>query len=112
MIEITKIILPLTVVAGSDSVLITDVSQVKNFVDGKPTDKIWGYKYKVVCPSNKYCQFDIKIEQPTPTITPQELEAKGGTVKAKLKGFIGKFYKNRNGEYQFTAKATGIEVIA
>lgn len=112
MITINKIKITLPQVAGADTVLITSVRQVKEFQDGKSTDKTIGYSYSVVCPSNKYEQINIKVEQAQPVITNEELEAKGGTVKAKVKGFEGKFYQNKNKEVLFSAVATGIEVVA
>lgn len=83
---------------------------VKEFKDGKSTEKIVGYSYTIVCPSNKYEQFQLKVEQPQPLLTPEELEAKGGTVKVKVKGFEGRFYQNAEKQIIFTAKATAIEV--
>lgn len=112
MINIQNLSFPLSVIAGGEIVLVTDINPIKEFVDNKPTNKICGYRYSVVCPANKYQQFDVKLEQTAPVITPEELEAKGGSVKAKIKGFEGRFFKNRNGEYIFSAKATGIEVVA
>lgn len=111
MIDIAKLVFSLLMVAGSDSVLITEITSIKEFIDKKPTDKILGFSYTVVAPQNKFTEFKIKVEQAAPVITPEELEAKGGTVKAKIKGFEGHFYKDRNGIYQFTSKATAIEVI-
>lgn len=112
MIEITKFIFSLLQVAGSEQVLLTGCLPIKDFVDGKPTDKIIGYRYTLVAPQNKYESFTVKVEQASPAISPEELEAKGGTVKVKIKGFQGRFYRDRNKEYQFTAKAESVEVIA
>lgn len=110
--NINKITINLQQVAGADTVLITDVRPVKEFQDGKQTDKIIGYSYSVVCPANKYEAFSIKIEQQQPAISLDELAAKGGTVKAKVKGFEGRFYQNKSKDVLFTAKATGIEIVA
>lgn len=112
MININKITLTLQQVAGADTILITGVRPMKEFQDGKQTDKVIGYNYSVVCPANKYEAFSIKIEQEKPTITQEELDAKGGTAKAKVKAFEGKFYQNKSKDILFTAKATGIEIIA
>lgn len=88
-----------------------NVREVKEFVDGKPTGKVIGYNYTVVCPSNKYEQFSIRVLQPQPVITTEELEVKGGSVKVKVKNFEGRFYQNSQNKIQFSAKATAIEVI-
>lgn len=112
MLRITSIILTLLQVAKSTEVLVTEVKSYKNYIDGKPSDEIAGYKYEVVCPANKYESFSVKIPQAAPTITTEMLEAAGGSIKATFKGFEGKFYRDsRSGEYLFTAKATEVEVL-
>lgn len=114
MLTIEKLLISLMLINnGSDILLITGVHILKKFVDGKPTDQLDGMRYTCVLPANKYEQITIKLDNPVPVITPEELEAKGGTVKAKAKGFEGRFYKdNKSGDYRFTAKATSLEVIA
>ncbi|WP_160690739.1 hypothetical protein [Clostridium sp. C2-6-12] len=110
MITLNKIIVTLIQVAGSDTVLITDVKPLRTFVDGKITDDISNYSYTVVCPDNKYETFSVKIESKQPIITLEELESEGA-IKAKIKGFEGRFYLNRDKEVLFTSKATGLEII-
>lgn len=111
MLSINKISFSILQVAKSDTVIITEVRQWKEFVNGVVTNKVIGYIYQVVCPCNCYEAFSIKVEEKAPAITPEELEAKGGTVKAKPKNFVGKFYQNKNKEILFTAKATSMEVV-
>ncbi len=74
--------------------LCISVRQLKEFKDGKTTDKVIGYSYTVVCPSNRYEQLSIKVEQPQPVITQEEIDTKGGSVKVKVKNFEGRFYQN------------------
>lgn len=107
-----KPILSLHQVALSNEVLITGLSPFREYIDGKPSENIAGYKYNVVCPANKYESINVKIRQATPTITNEQIEAAGGSIKATFKGFEGKFYRDsRSGEYLFTAKATEVEVL-
>lgn len=104
--------LPLSVVANGNDVLNTEVNPYRDYIDGKPSEHIAGYKYTVVCPLNKYESFTVKVMQATPTITNEMIEAAGGSIKVTFKGFEGKFYKDsRSGEYLFTAKATEVEVL-
>lgn len=114
MLTIEKIIFNIQQINnGSDSILVTEVRPLKKYVDGKSTEEIEGFRYLCILPANKYEQVSIKVENLTPAITSEELEAKGGTVKAKVKGFEGRFYKDSSsGEYRFTGKATAIEVVA
>ena len=112
MITIVAFIFTLLQVAKSNEILVVGVKPYKNYIDGKASDEIAGYKYDVVCPANKYESFSVKIPQATPTITTEMLEAAGGSIKATFKGFEGKFYRDsRSGEYLFTAKATEVEVL-
>lgn len=97
-------------IAGSDSGILTEVRPYRQYVDGKVTEKVQGYSYVVICPSNKYERVVIKVEQAAPTITPEELEQKKD-LKVKPVSFVGRFYKDRNGEYSFSAKATAMEMV-
>ncbi|WP_085833818.1 hypothetical protein [Clostridium merdae] len=110
MLRINQMIFTLQQIANSDTLLLTDFFPVKEFVDGKSTDKIVAYRYVCVCPMNKYEQIAIRIEQTEAILTPEELSSKG-SIKVKPKGFEGRFYRDRSGEYQFTAKATTLEVL-
>lgn len=112
MIRINQIIFTLPQIANGDTLLLTDILPVKEFIDGKSSDKIIGFRYTCVCPLNKYEQITIRVEETKPVITNEELSAKGA-VKIKPRGFEGRFYKDGNsGEYRFTGKATAIEVVA
>lgn len=112
MIKVTNFTYTLTQVAKSNEVLLTGVMPFRNYIEGKPSDNIAGYKYTVVCPANKYESFTVKIPQEAPTITAEQLEAAGGAIKATFKGFEGKFYRDsRSGEYLFTSKALEVEVL-
>ena len=103
--------LPLEIVARSEEVLVTEVTPFKDYIDGKPSENIAGYKYNVVCPANKYEPLAVKIRQSQPTITNEEIDAAGGSIKVTFVGFEGKFYRTSNGDYAFTAKADRLEVI-
>ncbi len=111
-IRINSILITLLQVAKSNEVLLTGLNPFREYIDGKPSETIAGYKYTVVCPANKFESFSVKIFQATPTITNEQIEAAGGSIKVTFKGFEGKFYRDsRSGEYLFTAKATEVEVL-
>ncbi len=112
MIKASNFIFSQLQVAKSNEVLVTDVKPYKDYVDGKPSENIAGFKYTAVCPANKFESITVKVAQAVPTITTEMLEAAGGSIKATFKGFEGKFYRDsRSGEYLFTAKATEVEVL-
>lgn len=110
MIRISDMKFSLEQIANSKEVLITSVREVKEYVDGKRTDNILGYSYEVTAPKNKYEKFSIKVEESIPAITMQELEAKGGTIKATANDFMGTFYR-RGDDYIFTAKASKVVLL-
>lgn len=110
MIKINQFVLNLQQIANGDTLLLTDIAPVKEFVDGKYTDKVIGFRYTCVCPQNKFEQISIRIEGVKPVITPEELSVKG-TIKVKPKNFEGRFFRDRSGEYRLSAKAESLEVI-
>lgn len=111
MININQITINLQQVAKGEQLILVGVKPVKEFKDGKQTDTIIGYSYCVVCPQNKYEQLNIKVEQSQPIITQEEIDAKGGALKVKVKQFEGRFYQDSQKNVHFTAKAAGIEVL-
>ncbi len=111
MLKITDFRFSLLMVAKSEEVLVTEATPFKDYTDGKPSENIAGYKYNVVCPTNKYEPLAVKIRQSQPTITNEQIEAAGGAIKVTFVGFEGKFYRTSNGDYAFTAKADRLEVV-
>jgi hypothetical protein len=111
MISINQIVINLQQVAKGDQLILVGVKPTKEFKDGKQTERIIGYSYSVVFPQNRYEAAVIKVDETKPVITQEELEAKGGSVKVKIKNFEGRFYQNSNKDVLFTAKAAGIEVL-
>lgn len=97
-------------IAKSDYLLLVDILPVREFLDGQSTDKVIGYRYICVCPQNKFEKISIKVEESAPLLPPEEL-ATAGNIKVAPIHFEGKFYKDRSGEYQFTAKAERLEVV-
>ena len=110
MKKIDNIKFSLVQIANSDQLLLVDIKPIKEYVDGKSTDKVIGYRYECVCPKNKFEKISIKVEESQPAISAEELEAKD-TVTICPENFEGRFYKDRSGEYQFTAKASRITVL-
>ena len=110
MIRVSNIKLSLEQVANAKEILITDIKEVWKYEDGKRKDKIIGYAYEDTAPKNKYEKFSIKVEEKSPVITAEELEAKGGVAKATANDFVGSFY-HRGDDYVFTAKASKVVLL-
>ena len=98
-------------IAKNDVVLITAVKELWHYDEsGKRTDESDGFRYTVVAPANRFTEFNIKT--PTATVTQEQLDAaKDGVVKAKVKGFSGRFYRTKTGDYAFTATAEALEPL-
>lgn len=112
MIKITDIQLTLEQVAHSTNVLLIDCKPVKEFVDGKPTDKIVAYNYVVVAPQNKFANFSVKIEGASSLVSSEQIQSNGGNIEVTFSGFIGRFFRSKTGDYLFTSKATGLEILS
>lgn len=111
MIKLAEINFTIEQIAKSDTVLVTAVRELFRYdLGGKRTDESDGYRYTVVAPANKFTEFNIKT--PTATVTQEQLDAaKDGVVKAKVKGFSGRFYRTKTGDYAFTATAEALEPL-
>ena len=111
MIKVTDITFTIDQIAKSDTVLITAVKELYHYdVNGKRTDQLEGYRHSVVAPDNKFVELEIKTS--TAAVTQEQLDAaKGGVIKAKGKGFSGRFYRTRTGDYAFTATAEALEPL-
>ena len=111
MIKVTDINFSVELIAGSDAVLVTDVREVFKYDDaGNRTNTPDGFRNTVVAPAKKYAEFTIKTAKAF--VTPEQLAAaKDGTVKVKVKGFVGRFYRTRGGDYAFTSTAESLEIL-
>jgi len=107
--KITDITLTLESVANDSSVLVVEVNPYKEYADGKPTDKVGGFRYACIAPSNKYAAFSIKVAEKKPAFTQEEIDANGGEITATPINFVGRFYRNNSGEYLLSAKADSMK---
>ena len=109
--KLKEITLTLEQTTKSSSVLLLGVTTIKRYEDGKITDDVEGYRYTVVCPSNKFEKMTVKIKEKNPSITEEEIEANGGTISVTFINFEGKFYQDKNKNVCFYATADGVKVI-
>ena len=99
-------------VAARRALILIDVEEIPQFENQKPTGVMLGTKYTCVAPDQSYSSFKIKVEGQKPVITAEQLAAAGGEVCVKPINFEGRFFKpNKDAEYIFFAKATGMEII-
>lgn len=90
--------------------IVTGVYPDYEWKDGKPTEKLKGYKYRTVCPSAGYDETIVKIEQTKPSVDPDTVETQPVLVSFEQLEFKS-FYNNTSGKLEYTAKATGLKVL-
>lgn len=94
-----------------DSALLNLVSDVYAYENGKRTDKRIATKYTMVLPKCGFDTLDIKVKEDSPSITMEEIEAAGGTLKVKPIGFVATFYVTKTNQVGISAHAERMEVI-
>lgn len=109
---ITKLILTPEQITGNENgeCILLNVSSLEDYIDGKPSGKVIGQKFHVVCPQNQYEKFTVKMKG-KPIITNDQIQQKGGQVKVAFENLTGKFYRTSSGEYAVSCNADGMEVI-
>lgn len=109
---ITSVVLTAEQISGNENgeCVLLSVSPLEEYVDGKPSGKVVGQKYHIVCPNNKYEKFIVKIKG-KPTITNDQIQQAGGQVRGVFDNLTGKFYRTNSGEYAISCNADGMEVI-
>ncbi len=97
---------------GTGTCVLLSVGDLMEYVDGKATGNVVGQKYNIVCPDALYEKFTIKIKGGKPAITNEQIQQKGGQIKANFKNLTGKFYRTNSGEYAISCSADGVEVAS
>ena len=109
---ITSLILTAEQISGNENgeCILLSVSPLEEYVEGKPSGKVVGQKYHIVCPDRQYEKFIVKIKG-KPIITNDQLQQKGGQVKVVFDNLTVKFYKTNSGEQAVSCNADGMEVM-
>lgn len=94
MLDISKINLTLSQLANGGPVIATDSSPMNPFRDGHlVTDEVVGRKITVVFPDNGYETQEIKVSDPTDTLTPLLKQASfAHPVLVDFEGFSARIY--------------------
>ena len=80
------------------------------WIDGKPTENLKGYKLKTVCPSAQYDETIIKFESQVPPLDENLLE--NNTVKVSFENLTFNSYYNSNfNRTEYVGRATGLKII-
>ncbi|MGF7050577.1 hypothetical protein J2T13_005127 [Paenibacillus sp. DS2015] len=100
--KIENILLTLEQVANDSQLLLVGVNPFKLYENQQVTDKIGGISYECVAPKNKYERLIVKVPSHQPIIENEDIEE---DTFIQFIGFIGKFYRDRNGYYQLSCRA-------
>ena len=99
------LVLTMAQVLGDTKAILVSVSDdVEYGDDNKPTGKVLGVKYGVVCPAVRYMPLTVKVPALAPIITQEQIDAATDPIWITFDGFVGRLYQMR-GELGITCKA-------
>lgn len=84
--------------------ILAGIIPAKEYIDGKPTGKVKGYKYTIVLPECAYERIDVLIDG-----APQ-IEHLNDSIEVELKGFVP-YISWAGGDYIVAARATAISPV-
>lgn len=105
--DLTKLNVPLSALTKDKPVVVTSVSEVHEFKDGRSTDEIVAYRVEVVATGNSFEKFTVKVTE-KPMITEEQL----GKAVVSFVDFEGKIYRDfKNNRYDISCKARAVNVV-
>lgn len=107
--RLTNLNIPLNIVLNGANTLLLGVTPYYEYVDGKKTENLLGYKYTVVEDQN-YEKFSVKIESKTPSITQQQIDDATARIKVTFEKAFARPYRTNSGDYDLSVTATGINL--
>lgn len=111
MVSINTIEFSLEQIAKSETVLLVDIEEIKEYKNGGITENVEGTRYTIVCPKNRFEKLGVKVKERKPSITLEQLEKKEGALEVTFINFKGKFYQNKNKDICFYAYADSVKVV-
>lgn len=84
--------------------ILTEIRPVSEYVAGKPTGNVKGYRYTIVLPERSYERIDVIIDGAL------QVEHLNGSIEVELKGF-SPYISWANGDYTVAAHATAISPV-
>ena len=86
--------------------LLISISEVKEYMDGKPTDVVKGYKYHCLCMERDKSQLNVTIEGD------RKIDLGDGVAYIEFEGLEIKTFKQwDNPGYGISCKAKGIKPV-
>lgn len=116
MSNISGIILNEQQVMGASIVCLTGQRHLKEYKDGKSTEKVLGVRFEVVSPAKCFANFSIKIEDgKLLDVTDTEIESACmglNPIFVRFEGFRGKIYAGSNSSVNVSCSATGVSIVS
>ena len=98
-------------VLPNEKFVVKQVSPVYDYEDKKKTDRVIGYRYKLVDPE-LFETFDVKIEGTTPVVTNEMVADWDNRVYIALENAIIKPYEIKYGKVKYSIIADSIKVLS
>ena len=93
----------------NDKFILKDAQPINEYVDNKKTDKVIGYKYKLVDPES-YDTFYVKVKDTTPVIPLEKLSKVNKTIVTLDRAMINP-YEIAYGKAKCTIVANAINIV-
>jgi hypothetical protein len=102
---------PLGAVTPSPTFILLEIRPDYLYENGKPTNKLVGYRYKVGDPQ-LFEQFTVKVAQPAPLMTNEELSNATAMVYVRFINATARIYQNKGtGSLEFAFQADDVQLI-
>lgn len=102
-------IISLEDILPSEKFVLKEVRKVFVYENNQKTDRVWGYRYKLVDPI-KFETFEVKVEQREPIVSAQMLE-ESDKLWVSLEGAVIKPYKMAYPFVDYTIVAQKINLL-
>lgn len=106
-----KLEIPFIVISKGDRLILVDVQAVYEYKDGKRTESRIGTRYIVVAEDAGYEKFSVKVANPTPLLTAEQLQSSKQTYHVKFENAIAKPYRTQSGDFELSITATAVNFV-
>ena len=107
--QLTKLNIPLQIVIEDANLILINVAPYYNYVDGKKTDAVIGYRYTVVEDKN-FDKINVKIPSTTPAISQETIDSAKQRILVSFENAFAKPYRTPSGNYDLSITASGINI--
>lgn len=90
--------------------IVTGIFPDYEWIDGRATDNLKGWKLRTVCPSAGYDETIIKMEVKNPPLDPDKVSENPVTVSFEGLTFTS-YHSSSTGRQEFVGKASGLKII-